>query len=109
MSKRPYFGHAALAITTVLVIAACSSDPPTSPPTAFQSLTEATPTITLSRTRLSVPVGTLAVGIFDAKTRSIVWRAAATKDLDFGASPEKWEKNLNKAVEKMFKHYPPGS
>jgi hypothetical protein len=53
-----------------------------------------------------VPVGTLAVGIIDAKSRSIVWRAAATKDLDPGASPEKWEKNINKAVEKMFKRYP---
>jgi hypothetical protein len=53
-----------------------------------------------------VPVGTLAVGMFDAKTRSMVWRAAATKDVDLGQSPEKWEKNLNKAVEKMFKHYP---
>jgi hypothetical protein len=53
-----------------------------------------------------VPVGTLAVGIIDAKTRSLVWRAAATKDLDPGASPEKWEKSINKAVEKMFKHYP---
>ena len=31
MPKRPYFGHAALAITTVLVIVACSSDTPTSP------------------------------------------------------------------------------
>ena len=28
MPKRPYFGQAALAITTVLVIAACSSDTP---------------------------------------------------------------------------------
>ncbi len=53
-----------------------------------------------------VSVGTLAVGIIDAKTRSMVWRAAATKDLDPGQSPEKWEKNLNKAVEKMFKQYP---
>jgi hypothetical protein len=53
-----------------------------------------------------VPVGTLVVGILDAKTRSMVWRAAATKDLDPGQSPEKWEKNLNKAVEKMFKQYP---
>jgi hypothetical protein len=53
-----------------------------------------------------VPVGTLAVGIIDAKTRSMVYRAAATKDLTPGASPEKWEKKINKAVEKMFKHYP---
>ena len=51
MPKRPYFGHAALAITTVLVIVACSSDTPTSPPTTSQSLTEAAPTIALSRTR----------------------------------------------------------
>jgi hypothetical protein len=28
-------------------------------------------------------------------------------DLDPKASPEKREKNLNKAVEKLFKHYPP--
>ena len=54
MPKRPYFGHAAVAITTVLVIAACSSDTPTSPPTASQSLTAAAPTIALSRTRLSL-------------------------------------------------------
>ena len=53
-----------------------------------------------------VPVGTLAVGIIDAKTRSMAWRAAASKDLDPGASPEKREKNISKAVEKMFRHYP---
>ena len=61
----------------------------------------------LSWARLErVPVGTLAVGMLDGKTRSMVWRAAATENLDPGASPEKWEKNINKAVEKMFRHYP---
>jgi len=53
-----------------------------------------------------VPVGTLAIGILDGKTRSLVWRASASGDLDLNQSPEKWEKKLNKAVEKMFKHYP---
>ena len=53
-----------------------------------------------------VPVGTLAVEIIDAKSHALVWRAAATKDLDLGQSPDRWERNLNKAVEKMFKHYP---
>jgi Domain of unknown function (DUF4136) len=53
-----------------------------------------------------VPVGTLAIGIVDAKTRSLVWRGSASGDLDLNQSPEKWEKKLNKAVEKMFKHYP---
>lgn len=54
MFKVPYFGHAALAISTVLVIAACSSDTPTEPPTASLSLslTQAAPTIALSPTRL---------------------------------------------------------
>jgi Domain of unknown function (DUF4136) len=56
-----------------------------------------------------VQVGTLVVGMIDAETRSMVWRSAASKDLDTGASPEKWEKNLNKAVEKMFKRYPGGT
>lgn len=60
-----------------------------------------------SRARVErVAVGTLVVGMIDAKTRSMVWRTAATKDLDLGDEPEKWEKKLNKAVEKMFKHYP---
>jgi uncharacterized protein DUF4136 len=53
-----------------------------------------------------VPVGTLVVGMIEAKSHSMVWRVAATKDLDLGQSPERWERNLNKAVEKMFKHYP---
>jgi Domain of unknown function (DUF4136) len=53
-----------------------------------------------------VPVATLVVEILDAKSHALVWRAAATKDLDLGQSPERWERNLNKAVEKMFKHYP---
>jgi hypothetical protein len=53
-----------------------------------------------------VPVGTLAIAIIDTNTRSMVWRAAATKDLDPDASPEQWEKNINKAVQKMFRHYP---
>jgi hypothetical protein len=53
-----------------------------------------------------VPVGTLAIGIVDARTRSLVWRGSASGDLNLNDSPEKWEKKINKAAEKMFKHYP---
>jgi hypothetical protein len=53
-----------------------------------------------------VPVGTLAIGIVDAKTRSLVWRGSASGDLNLNDSPEKWEKKINKAAAKMFKHYP---
>jgi hypothetical protein len=54
-----------------------------------------------------VPVGALLVEMVDAKTKEVVWRGMATKDLDVDASPEKREKNINKAAEKLFKKYPP--
>jgi hypothetical protein len=52
MSRRRYFGHAALALACTMALTACSSDTPTSPPTAAQSLTQAAPTIATSNTRL---------------------------------------------------------
>jgi hypothetical protein len=52
-------------------------------------------------------VGTLVVDIIDAKTGTILWRGIATKELDVNASPEKRDKNINKAAEKLFKKYPP--
>jgi hypothetical protein len=54
-----------------------------------------------------IVVGTLAIDMMDAQTRSIVWRGIATKELDAKASPEKKEKGINKAAEKIFKNYPP--
>lgn len=56
-----------------------------------------------------IVVGTLAIDMVDAKTKTIVWRGMATKELDAKASPEKREKNINKAAEKIFKNYPPAS
>jgi hypothetical protein len=51
-------------------------------------------------------VGTLAVDIIDAATRTIVWRSIATKEIDVDASPDKRAKNITKAAEKLFAHYP---
>ena len=56
-----------------------------------------------------IVVGTLAIDMMDAQTKNIVWRGIATKELDAKASPEKKEKNINKAAEKIFKNYPPAS
>jgi hypothetical protein len=56
-----------------------------------------------------IVVGTLAIDMMDAQTRNIVWRGMAAKELDAKASPEKKEKNINKAADKIFKHYPPVS
>ena len=54
-----------------------------------------------------IVTGTLAVDIVDAKTNTIVWRGMATKELDVSAKPEKRSKNINTAVEKVFRNYPP--
>jgi hypothetical protein len=56
-----------------------------------------------------IVVGTLAIDVMDAQSQNIVWRGIATKELDANASPEKREKNINKAAEKIFKNYPPAT
>lgn len=52
-------------------------------------------------------VGTLIVDMVDAKTKTIVWRGTATKDIDVNAKPDKRDKNISKTAEKLFKNYPP--
>jgi len=50
-------------------------------------------------------VGTLVVDLFDTQTKQAVWWGAATDTVS--EKPEKNTKHLNKAVEKMFKDFPP--
>jgi len=50
-------------------------------------------------------VGTLVVDLFDAKTRNLVWRAVSSDTLS--DKSDKNIKNLNKGVQKMFRHFPP--
>jgi hypothetical protein len=52
-------------------------------------------------------VGTLAVDLIDAKQKQVAWRGLGTKEIDVTAKPEKRDSNINKAVEKIFKNYPP--
>lgn len=50
-------------------------------------------------------VGTLVVDIFDARTKEAIWRGTSSKTLS--GNPQKNADNLNKAVVKMFKNFPP--
>lgn len=52
-------------------------------------------------------VGTLVVDIFDAKSKSLMFRGTAQDELS--NKPEKNAKKLAKASDKMFKDFPPGS
>ena len=52
-------------------------------------------------------VGTIAIDMVDAKTKQVAWRGLGTKEINTTAKPEKRDENINKAVAKIFKNYPP--
>ncbi len=52
-------------------------------------------------------VGTLVLDLFDAKSKGLVWRGIAQDELSDKA--EKNTKKRAKAIEKLFKDFPPGS
>lgn len=54
-----------------------------------------------------INVGTLVLDMYDTSPKKLVWTGRATKTLDPGASPEKKQKNLDKAMQKLLKNYPP--
>jgi hypothetical protein len=59
-------------------------------------------------TTSTIYVGSITVDMYQAATKSLVWRGMATKTLDAKAKPEKQQKNLQKAMNKLFKkNYPP--
>jgi len=62
---------------------------------------------TSTSTTSTLYIGSLQLDFYDVSTKKAVWRAVATKQLDPKAKPEKREKNLKKALEKMLKNYPP--
>jgi hypothetical protein len=52
-------------------------------------------------------VGTLVIDMADARKSQLVWRGMGVKEVDTQANPEKRDKSINKAIEKIFKNYPP--
>jgi hypothetical protein len=58
-------------------------------------------------TSSTINVGTLGFDVYDSKAKALIWRGAATKTLDEKPSPDKREKNLDKAVDKLLKDFPP--
>jgi Domain of unknown function (DUF4136) len=51
------------------------------------------------------PVGTLVVDMFDARTKQLIWRGYA--EATVSKHPEKNAIKLDKAMEKLFDHFPP--
>ena len=55
----------------------------------------------------TIHIGTLALGMYDSATKALIWKGMASKTLDQGADAEKRQKNIEKAMEKLLKDFPP--
>lgn len=58
-------------------------------------------------TTSTIYVGSLALDIYDAGAKKLVWRGIASKQVDTRANPEKRAKNLDKGMKKLLKDFPP--
>jgi hypothetical protein len=57
----------------------------------------------------TIPVGILVVDLYDRGRKQMIWRGDAIKAIDLQKDPDKNYRNLQKAMAKLFKNYPPGS
>ncbi len=55
----------------------------------------------------TVPVGILVVDLYDPGRKQLIWRGDASKTIDLKKDPDKNYRNLQKAIAKLFKNYPP--
>jgi len=60
-----------------------------------------------SATSSTISNGTLVLDMYDVKSKQLVWTGRATKTLDPSSNQEKNMKNLDKAMAKLMKNYPP--
>jgi hypothetical protein len=60
-----------------------------------------------SWTSSTISVGTLVLDMYDPGTKQLVWTGSATKTIDTGSNHEKHMKNLDRAMAKLLKNYPP--
>jgi hypothetical protein len=62
---------------------------------------------TTTGTTSTIYIGQLGVDMYNSSKKDLVWRGVASKTIDPKAKPEKQQKNINKAVKKLLKNYPP--
>jgi hypothetical protein len=60
-----------------------------------------------SATSSTISNGSLVLDMYDPTSKQLVWTGTATKTLDPSSSQEKNQKNLDKAMAKLLKNYPP--
>ena len=60
-----------------------------------------------SASQSTISIGSLVLDMYDPGTKQLVWTGTATKSIDPSSNQEKNEKNLNNAMAKLLKNYPP--
>jgi uncharacterized protein DUF4136 len=55
----------------------------------------------------TIYIGQLGLDMYESAGKDLVWRGTASKTIDPKAKPDKQQKNINKAVAKLLKNYPP--
>jgi Domain of unknown function (DUF4136) len=60
-----------------------------------------------SATSSTISNGTMVVDMYDPTSKQLVWTGRATKTLDPSSNQEKNMKNLDRAMAKLLKNYPP--
>jgi hypothetical protein len=55
----------------------------------------------------TIHIGQITLDMYDPAQKQLVWRGSASKTLDTKAKPEKQKKNLDKAITKLLKNFPP--
>jgi hypothetical protein len=54
-------------------------------------------------------IGTLVIDVVDAKRNEVAWRGIGVKEVNPQAKPDKRDRNINDAVKKILKNYPPSA
>jgi len=58
-------------------------------------------------TSSTISNGTLVVDFYDAASKTQIWRGDATKTLDPSGNEQKNMRNLQRAINKLLKNFPP--
>ena len=62
---------------------------------------------TVSATSSSIDVGTLVLDMYDHAAKQLVWTGSATKAIKLSKDQQKNQRNLDKAMQKLLKDFPP--
>ena len=62
---------------------------------------------TAGATTATVHSGQLVLDMYDSQRKQLVWRGVLSQAIDANAKPDKKQKHMDKAIEKLLKNYPP--